>query len=118
VGVLRAALSARLEPVVEYLATLFLGTALEATAQLAEARDAYRRAAALAAGARVPHLALARVAFALGDADGLAGALDQALGRTEDGAPIDPWLGYRSVQGRHAAAWLEQVRQAVRDGWS
>ncbi len=35
-GELRAALSAPLEPVVEYLATLFLGTALEATGQLAE----------------------------------------------------------------------------------
>ena len=115
---LRAALSARLEPVVEYLATLFLGTALEATAQLADARDAYRHATTLTAGARLPHLALARVAFALGDTDGLAGGLDKALRRTEDGAPIDPWLGYRSVQARHAADWLEQVRRAARNGSS
>ncbi len=115
---LRAALSARLEPVMEYLATLFLGSALEATAQLADARDAYLRAAMLTPGARLPHLALARVAFALGDTDGLAGGLDEALRPTEDGAPVDPWLGYRSVQARHADDWLEHVRRAARDGSS
>jgi tetratricopeptide (TPR) repeat protein len=113
---LRAALSTRLDPVVEYLAALFLGTALEATAQLAEAQDTYRRAATLSPGARLPHLALARVAFALGDTDGLAGGLDAALRQVEDGAPIDPWLGYRSVPARHADDWLDQVRRAARDG--
>ncbi len=46
-GELRAALAAPLEPVIEYLAALFLGSALEATGRLADARDAYRRAAAL-----------------------------------------------------------------------
>lgn len=111
VGELERSLADALEPVVEYLAALFLGSALEATGRPAEAAVAYRRAAALTPGARLPQLALARIALTLGDIDAMTASLDQALQPVPDGAPTDPWWAYRGVQARHADRWLTAVRR-------
>ena len=91
---------------------LFLAEAHESLGQLDSARAAYRRAADLTPGARIPHLQLARVARELGDADAVHESLQRALEPGADDKSIEPWWRYRSAQGRHAEEWLNRVRRS------
>jgi hypothetical protein len=99
------------ESLLEYLARLFLGAEHEALGALEPARDAYARAADLTSGARVPHLAVARVARELGDAGTMQEGLQRALAPGADDGSVDPWWQYRGMQGRHAESWLNQLRR-------
>ena len=104
-------LQGSLESHLEYFARLFLGAEHEALGALEPARDAYARAAELTSGARIPHLALARVARELGDGETMQHSLQQALAPEADDGSVDPWWQYRAVQGRLAESWLNQLRQ-------
>jgi Tetratricopeptide repeat len=110
---LQRALEGQLDAPMEYLAVLFLGAAQESLGQLEAARDAFRRAAELTPGARVPYLSLARVARELGDVPTMEESLKRALGPPSEDAEADPWWMYRGVQGRQAEEQLNRVRQ----GW-
>jgi len=109
---LRGAVERGLDPVLEYYAMLFLAEVHESLGQLDSARAAYRRAADLTPGARIPHLQLARVARELGDADAVHESLQRALEPGADDKAIEPWWRYRSAQGRHAEEWLNHVRRS------
>jgi hypothetical protein len=99
------------EPELAYLARLFLGAAHEALGALGPARDAYGQAVGLISGARVPHLALARVARELGDVATMEANLRQALEPVPGDKMIDPWWEYRALQGRQAETWLDELRR-------
>lgn len=100
------------EPLLEYCALLFLGASHEAIGAAADARAAYERAAAMTPGARVPHLALARLFGEAGDQEEATRRLRRGLAPMSDDRTIDPWWAYRGLQGRHGAAWLDAVRRA------
>jgi tetratricopeptide (TPR) repeat protein len=113
---LQRALESPLDAPMEYLAILFLGAAQESLGQLEAARDAFRKAADLSPGARVPHLALARVARELGDVPTMQDSLTRALVPPSDDEEADAWWRYRALQGRHADEQLNRVREGVKRG--
>ncbi len=104
------------EPLLEYCALLFLGASHEALGAPGDARAVYERAATMTPGARVPHLALARLLGDAGEQDDAARHLRLGLAPTTDERAIDPWWAYRALQGRHGVAWLEAVRRASTAG--
>ncbi len=110
---LNRAAEAPIEPVLAYYVALFLGLAHEGLGSPSAARDAYRRAAEEAPGARAPHLALARIALESGDRDEMTARLSRAVRPITAGDPPDPWWQYRSMQGRHGKMWLDEVRRAA-----
>lgn len=113
---LTAAVPGLEEPLLEYCALLFLGASHEALAATADARAVYERAAAMTPGARVPHLALARLLGDAGEQDEATRRLRLGLAPTTDERAIDPWWAYRGLQGRHGARWLDAVRRASTAG--
>jgi len=110
---LERAFAGPLEPVLAYYANLFLGGAHDRLEAASAARAAYRRAAELVPEARAPHLALARIAFEQGDGEEMRARLARALRSVADEDLPDPWWRYRSAQGRHGRAWLDEVRRAA-----
>jgi tetratricopeptide (TPR) repeat protein len=110
---LQRALEGPLDPPMEYLALLFLGGERESVGQLDAAREAFRRAAGHTPAARVPHLALARVARELGDVPTMEESLKRALAPPSADEEADPWWQYGALQGRRAEELLNRVRQ----GW-
>ncbi|MGE0815671.1 MAG: hypothetical protein AB7O28_10755 [Vicinamibacterales bacterium] len=109
---LSQALGPALEPALEYYAMLFMGTAQEAQGDAAAATAAFTRAAALAAGARAPRLALARLAREAGDRDESTRQLARALAAPNEADGIDPWWRYRGIRGQGSASWLDTLRRA------
>ncbi len=107
---LRAARGAADDPVVRYYAELFLGRAEQATGNPAAARASYERAAAIFPYAQSPYLALSQLARQSGDRAGALGAF-QPLRFPADGQDRDdPWWNYHASAGRHADAWLAELR--------
>lgn len=113
---LAAALPRLDEPLLEYCALLFLGASHEALGAIADARAVYERAAAMTPGARVPHLALARLLGDAGEPDEARRRLSLGLAPVRDERLLEPWWAYRGLQGRHGAAWLDDVRRASAAG--
>jgi len=111
---LRQALQAPLGPVYAYVATLFLGVALEGTGDVDGAIDAFRRAADQQPAARAPHLALARVARERGDRELMIASLERAMAPLDEDGDVDPWWLYRSIQGRRRTSGLDDVRRRAR----
>lgn len=111
---LQRALDAGLDQTLEYFTTLFLGDVREALGGLEAAQSAYRRAAEIAPDARVPYLQLARVARELGDVETVQASLKRALAVPAEDS-VEPWLSYRAIQGRQAAAQLDDVRRSWGD---
>jgi hypothetical protein len=99
------------EAPLEYFARLFLGAEHEVLGALEPARAAYAMAAELTSGARIPHLAVARVARELGDTVTMQESLQRALAPEADDESTDPWWQYHGMQGRLAESWLTRLRQ-------
>lgn len=108
-----ASLGAAPDPGLAYYVALFLGRSQEALGALAAAADAYGRAVRAMPDARVPRLALARIALEQGDRAAMAEHLDGAVQRVTMDTAIDPWWEYRHMQGRHGPAWLDALRAAA-----
>ncbi|MEZ5289262.1 MAG: tetratricopeptide repeat protein [Vicinamibacterales bacterium] len=114
---LEAAYTDTRDALLQYFAALFLGDAHEALGRLAVARSWYERAARATADARIPHLALARLARELGDDRAAEASLERALARPPvEGQPVEPWWAYRHTQARGAAAQLDALRLRVVQG--
>lgn len=112
---LQTALAADLDPLHQYFALLFLGAAREGLGQTDGAVEAFEQAATRYEGARVPHLAIARIAREHGDRAGVTEGLERALAPVTQDAAIDPWWLYHSAQGRRGAAWLDDLRHRARE---
>jgi tetratricopeptide (TPR) repeat protein len=111
---LESALAADLDSQHRYFALLFLGAAREGLGQPADAVQAFEQAAR-AEGARVPHLAIARLAREHGDRAQTTASLERALAPLTRDAAIDPWWLYHSAQGRRRAPWLDDLRRRARE---
>lgn len=110
---LELATSARLDPIMAYHTALFLGQTKEALGDVPAARASYQRAVQLVPEARIAPLALARLAHERGDRGGQVEWLERAIAPA-NGDTADPWWAYRHAQGRQSAAWMNALRQLVR----
>jgi tetratricopeptide (TPR) repeat protein len=101
VGELRQAVAAEQPSALLYFGELFLGRSEGALGNGAAARAAYESAALLAPGAQSPLLGLSQLAYASGDGDAAASALERlfALPAGAEGGG-DPWWTYAQAPGR------------------
>jgi hypothetical protein len=90
------------DPVVRYLAVLFLGDAHDALGAADASRAAYGRAAALYPPSQAPHLALSLLAREAGDREAAQAALRGLHDLTSpDGTRYEPWWLYYMGSGRN-----------------
>ena len=109
---LQAAASATGDPVLQYLANLFLGREQQALGRRDAARAAFERAASLYPRAESPYLALSQLARRYGDKDGARRALQPVLDLpARESEREDPWWEYYISAGRHADALLTELRR-------
>jgi tetratricopeptide (TPR) repeat protein len=112
-GHLRAALDAADEPVLRYLAALFLGEQEAKLGRSAEAAAALAVAISVEPGAPSPHLALSQLARARGDRADAQQSLDRALTLAGRRTARDPWWSFLESAGRHWESWLDDARRAL-----
>jgi hypothetical protein len=104
------------EPLLVYLAALFLGGTREALDDLEGARVAYERAARLYPLAQSARIALSRLASRQGDRAGALRHAQQLLSIPADHPDRgDPLWVYQIGPGRHADARLAELHRAVRE---
>jgi len=107
---LRQAVAAEPQPPLAYYANLFLGAEEEALGRLAEAGDAYRRAASLHPDAPTPRLALSHLMRRQGNREGALRLIGEVLApESEPSATADPMRRYSRSAGRHARALLRDM---------
>lgn len=94
------------DPVVAYYAHLLIGRDEDARGNVADARAAYVRAAALVARAQSPRLALSEIEMRSGNRAAAERWIDEALGVA---GSADPWTVYSQAAGRTASALLTAV---------
>lgn len=108
---LERALPAAHGPALEYYAALLLGGVHSRLGRVDEAREAYRRAAALYPRAQSPRLGLSSLAAGR---EAASSPLVEALAFPEDHpSRYDPWWDYYTGTGIEAEALLAAWRQAV-----
>jgi len=114
IGDLRIAVDTSTDPILKYLALLFLGGAHEALDSNDQARAAYERAATLYRYAQSPLLALSRLATRRGDMPAAQREIQKLLRLSPD-APDrgDPWWLYGMGSGRRADELFAQLRASV-----
>lgn len=112
-GHLRAGLDATDEPILRYLAALFLGEQEAKLGRGAEAAAAFAVAISVEPGAPSPHLALSQLARARGDRANAQQSLDRALALAGRRPARDPWWSFLDSAGRHWEAWLDDARRAL-----
>jgi tetratricopeptide (TPR) repeat protein len=110
---LRAALAVADDPVLQYLAALFLGEQEAALGHGEDAASAFERARASYPTAPSPHLALSHLARARGDRGAAMAALDRAMRLAGSRAADDPWWSFASSSGRDWEAQLDAARLAL-----
>jgi tetratricopeptide (TPR) repeat protein len=111
-GELRAALAVAGEPMLQYLAALFLGEQEAALGRAEDAAAAYERARSLYPTAPSPHLALSQLARARGDRATALETLDRAMRLAASRTVDDPWWSFIASAGRMSDEWMAQVRLA------
>lgn len=112
-GELRTALAVAGEPMLLYLAALFLGEQETALGRLEDAAAAFERARSLYPTAPSPHLAMSHLARARGDRTTAWEALDRAMRLAASRAADDPWWSFIASAGRVSDEWMTQVRRAL-----
>ena len=107
---LRLALQTARDPVLRYLAEIFLARASEGLRDVKAAREHYERARDAMPAAQAPLLALGRLARSTGD----RGLATEAVRRVIDPPPgqgirADPWWDYNIWQERNSRALLREL---------
>jgi tetratricopeptide (TPR) repeat protein len=120
---LRRAIGLTSDEEVKYYGYLFLGNALELSADASGAMAAFQAAARLFPAAQSPQLAISRLASEQGDM-GMAGAAIERVLAAAAESRFDPWWLYHRASGRHAdtiytafARQMEQVSIGAADLW-
>lgn len=107
---LRQAVASEPEPLLAYYAHLFLGAEEEALGRFAEARSAYRQAAALYPDAPTPRIALSHLMRRQGKRDEARRLIGEVLApRPVASASSDPMRRYRRSAGRHLDTLMEEL---------
>ena len=102
------------DPALRYYAEMFLGAALEASAQSDGARAAYTSAAALFPTAQSPRMALSHLAFSRGDRGAATEAIAPLLASSDNESEReDPWWTYLTACGRQAQELIAQARDRL-----
>jgi len=105
-----AALAAKPEPVVEFLAHMFAARAARALGRLEEAADHYARARALFPRAQSAAIGASQIALLRADVRGATTAIGQLAERRSKPDPeSDPWWGYRLGNGRFSTDLLNAM---------
>ena len=100
------------DPVITYYAHLLSGREEDARGNVANARAAYERAAALVVRAQAPRLALSEIELRSGNRPAAQRWIDSALGTSGSAPSADPWTFYSQSAGRTAAALLTSLGRA------
>ena len=112
-----AALAAKPDPVVEFLAHMFAARATRALGRLEDAADHYAKARALFPGAQSAAIGASQVALLRADVSGATTAIRQLGGRgSKPDLESDPWWGYRLASGRTSNALLDAMWKMVAQG--
>ena len=112
---LGASLPAIQEPLLIYYANLFIGREEDALGNVARARAAYERAAALFPRAQSPRLALSELEMRQGNRTAAVQLVDMVWGwRVSPQQPEDPWQSYTYSAGRAGEALLAAIGSAFR----
>lgn len=109
---LAQALTAGLEPALEYYARIFLGAAYQQSGAWAPAREQFERARIVVPESRVAALALAQIAREAGQPEEVPDLLRRGLALPTPTSTVDPWWTYRVSHARKADAWLADVRRS------
>ena len=112
-----AALAAKPDPVLTFLAHIFAARATRALGRLEDAADHYAKARALFPGAQSAAIGASQVALLRADVSGATAAIRQ-LGERESKPDFesDPWWGYRLGAGRTSKALLDAMWKTVAQG--
>jgi tetratricopeptide (TPR) repeat protein len=100
------------DPVITYYAHLLIGREEDARGNIANARAAYERAAAIVPRAQAPRLALSEIEMRSGNRAAARRWMDEALATTGSAPSPDPWTFYSQSAGRTAAALLAALGRA------